>query len=194
MLFPIPIFIPQFPYVQIKEVSIFEGRTVYEKHSMGTDGEITGDWQKDLINKNRQLLLDNQVPINKIRFVFTPIFTYDIDNNIINPKYDVMLPINGSNGLFAKNAPLIELNKPKNLISVTVHNYKVEDNYEFIKLMAKKTKRGLVYFVVDEMVDDFFKKEKKHYYSGVDAEIIRLINLDDAIEYYKFDTVDENEL
>lgn len=188
MLIPFPIFIPMFPYVQFKEVSIFEGKTVYEKHSMGDDGELQ-DWQKELVKINKALLLDNRVPINKVRFVFQPSFTYDVDKNIINPKYDVMLPINGSNGKVNEKAPLIEIGKPSKFISVNVISYKVDDNYEFIKHMVKKAKRGVAIFIVDEMVTNL-KGVKERYHSSVDSNIIRMINLDDAIEYYKFDTVD----
>lgn len=187
-MIPVPMFIPVFPYIQIKEVSIFEGRTIYEKHSFGNDGEITADWQKDLINKNRQLLLDNQVPINKIRFVFQPSFEYDVDKNIINPKYDTMIPIDGGTGKVKMGQPEINIGRPENLIYVPVITYKVDDNYAFIKHMVKKTKRGIAIFIVDEMITNL-KGEKEHYHSSVDCEVIRLINLDDAIEYYKYDTV-----
>lgn len=90
----IPTLIPQYPYIKFKKVNIFEGKTIYEKRSVGNDGELL-DWQKELITKNRNLLLDNQVPINKIRFVFQPSFEYDVDKNVINPIYDVMIPIDG---------------------------------------------------------------------------------------------------
>jgi hypothetical protein len=69
MLFPIPIFSTNYPYINIhlKEVKFFKNKIVYEKHIVGNSGEYNDD-QKTLINKNKQLLLDNQVSINKIRF------------------------------------------------------------------------------------------------------------------------------
>jgi hypothetical protein len=128
----------------------------------------------------------NQVPLDKIRFVFNPCFTYDADKNIVNPKYEIFIPLRkDGSGLFDNKAPVIEFNKPEKLMMVSVSNYKVDDNYDFIKQMVKKSKRGVVIFIAD---DTTFLNEPYHY--SVDTEVIRLINLDEAIEYYKFDAVE----
>lgn len=137
-----------------------------------------------LVARNQELLLLNQIPLAKIRFVFQPNFTYDVDKNVINPPYEMFLPLRkDGSGLFDKDAPVIELGKPKNLMMVGVNNYKVDDNYAFIKHILQGTKRGIAIFLVDEMVDDLFGhgEEKIHYYSSVDAENLRLINLDEAV-------------
>lgn len=178
MLFPIPIFLPTYPYLGYKYINIFKNKIVYEKHSMYY-GEIS-ESLKTLINTNKQLLLDNHVPINKIRFVFQPIFTYDIDNNIINPKYDILLPINGNNGLFAKDHPVIEINKPKNMIKIPINSYCVEDNYKFIKHLVKNSKLGVVIMIANEVVTHLDGSEILYEFS-VDSEVLRLINLDDVI-------------
>ncbi len=179
MILPIPIFLSTYPYVKIKNINIFKDKIVYEKHTLGNNGEISNSF-KALVNTNKQLLLDNQVPINKIRFVFQPSFTYDIDNNIINPKYDIALPINGNNGLFANDQPVIEINKPKNIMMIPVNSYKVDDNYEFIKSILKNSKLGVVIMLADEIVTKF-DGSKEPYQFSVDSEVIRLINLDEAI-------------
>jgi hypothetical protein len=185
MLIKLPIFVSHFPYVQFKDIKIFESKTVYEKYSVGND--VISDLQKKIVDENRQLLLDNRVPLNKIRFVFTSEFTYDIDKNIINPKYDVMLPIKISDGNVCEKSPLIEIGKPENCIVVRVNTYKVPDNYKFIKFLIKESKKGVVIFIADDMTILNHKKEPYHF--SVDSEYIRLINLDDAIEFYKFDTL-----
>jgi hypothetical protein len=179
MLFPIPIFLPSYPYIGCKYVNIFKNKIVYEKHTLGSNGEVSNLF-KVLVNTNKQLLLDNNVPINKIRFVFQPTFTYDIDNNTINPKYDVLLPINGNNGLFANDHPVIEINKPKSLIRISVNSYRIDDNYEFIKHVVKNSKLGVVIMLANEIVTHLDGSEEPYNFS-VDSEVIRLINLDEAI-------------
>jgi hypothetical protein len=166
------------------KINVFEGRTVYEKHTVG--GDLLTDQQRGLIKLNRKLLLDNQVPINKVRFVFSPTFTYDVDKDVINPKFDMMLPLNGSTGLFKKKAPVIEIGKPEKLIRVVIDSYKVNDNYELITDMLNYGKRGVVIFLVDEMIANFIvdKGIPQAYHFGVDTEVIRIVSLDATIEHY----------
>lgn len=151
------------------------------------------DELRSLVARNQELLLLNQVPLKKIRFVFQPNFSYDVIKDRINPPYDVFIPLqkNGS-GLFDNTAPVIELGKPEKLMMVGVNNYKVQDNYAFIKELAKNTKRGIAIFLVDEMVDNFgnLTNEKIHYYSSVDAEILRLIDLDEAVAVHEVEVVE----
>jgi len=176
MLIPIPIFIPQFPFVK------FEKRHSPNEYLRVKTGECKiGDTFKVLMKKNRDLLLLNQVPINKVRFIFHPCFTYDIDKDIINPPYDIFIPLRkDGSGLFDKNAPVIELNKPNKLKIISVDNYKVNDNYAFIKEMIKNSKRGVVIFLADEVSKDF-KGNDMFYRSEVDSEVLRITNLDEVV-------------
>ena len=160
------------------KINPFKGKPVYVKYPMGSN-IITSDQEK-LIAKNRKLLLDNQVPINKIRFVFSPTFTYDVDKNIINPKYDVMLPVD-VNGKLVKDAPVVEVNKPHTMVLVGVSSYYAIDNFAFIKTMLKNSKKGLVIF----LEDGIFLEYGTHDDYGVDTEVLRIANLDDAVEYMK---------
>jgi len=159
-----------------KTINIFKNKVVYEvvyeKYVMGGDKNL--DWQKVLIAENRKLLSENQVPINKIRFVFQPVFQYDIDKNEINPEYVIMLPVN-ENQLFNKKAPVIEIKKPKNLINVSVQSYRMSDNYEFLKQLVKKSKRGVVIYV---------SNQSPLYKYSVNDEVIRIAILDDEIKKY----------
>jgi hypothetical protein len=177
----IPIFLER---IVTKVANVFEGKTVYEKYTLG-GGELS-DHQKSLVKLNRNLLLENQVPINKVRFVFGPTFTYDVDKDVINPKYEAMLPLNGTTGLFQKKAPVIEIGKPEKLITISVESYKVNDNYELIADMLNYGKRGVAIFIVDEMVANFIvdKGIPQRYHFGVDTEELRIVSLDAIVEYY----------
>jgi hypothetical protein len=177
---PIPIFISEFPYVKFKK------RYSPNEYKRFDNSVELNQKSKDMIKTNRDLLSLNQVPLDKIRFVFNPCFTYDVDKNIINPKYETFIPLRkDGSGLFDNKAPVIEFGKPEKLMMVTVLTYKVDDNYEFIKEMIKKSKRGVVIFIADDTT--FFNEQ---YQFSVDSEVIRLVNLDEATEYYKFNTVE----
>lgn len=167
------------------EINPFKAKIVYERYVMG-DKTLTIH-QENLVAENKKLLLDNQVPIGKIRFVFSPMFDYDVDKNIINPVYDVMIPVDAKSGKSVKNAPEISVNKPHNLIKIPVETFSVNDNYEFLKTLLKKSKRGLVIFIVDEMVASYLidKGIPLRYHFSVDTDCIRIANLDAVIERYK---------
>lgn len=173
---PIPIFIPLFPYIDIKykEINFFRDKIIYEKHTFGNDGNYHNNLLTT-VNKNKTYLLDNNVPINKIRFVFQPTFNYDIDNDIINPKYDVLLPINGNTGLFCSNEPEITINCPKNMMMISVDSYRFDDNYKFLKNVVKNTKKGIVIYVSDNPNEEFC----------VNDDIIRIAVLDEIINDLK---------
>jgi len=166
----------------LKDFNFFKGRTVYEKHTAGRNK--TTKKQEELIRINRNLLLEHRVPVNKIKFVFQPNFEYDVDKNEVCPVYQMMLPINGNNGLFAKGEPIIEIGKPKNLMLVNVGSYKFDDNYEYLKDLLKTSKRGIAIFITDEMINDLHTGKLEPYKFSVDDEVIRLANLDAAVEHY----------
>jgi hypothetical protein len=182
MNIPMPILIPMFPFVKFeKRYSPNEYKKVI---SNDKDTQFYKDFMK-LIKKNRDLLISNQVPLNKIRFTIQPCFIYDIDNDVVNPTYEMFLPLRkDGSGLFDNNAPVIELNKPKNLMLVNVRSYKVDDNYTFIKQMTKNSKKGVVIFIVDKKID-VMNGRQESYYSSVDSEILRIADLDMAIAEYE---------
>lgn len=166
-----------------KILGIFRKKIIYEKHRLG--GNTRQKWQQELIRKNQNLLTENGVSLNKIRFVFQPCFQYDIDANQINPAYDIFFPINTDTGLFVKDSPIIEKNKPLNVMSIVVGNYQMADNYAYLKEVLKRSKRGIVIFIADEMVNDLFTGEPQPYKFSVDDEVIRFAVLDDAVAHYK---------
>lgn len=182
MNIPVPVLIPMFPFVK------FEKRYSPNEYKKVISNNKNSQFYKDfqlLVTKNRDLLISNQVPLNKIRFTYQPCFTYDIDNDIVNPTYEMFIPLRkDGSGLFDNKAPVIDLNKPKNLMMVNVHNYKVDDNYAFIKQMVKNSKKGIVIFIVNKIFDTMDGTQEL-YYSSVDSEILRIADLDRAIVEYE---------
>jgi len=164
------------------KINIFKGRTVYEKYTLGTTS-VTA-MEQNLIKKNQNLLTDHGVPINKVRFVFHPQFNYDVDKNVINPVYHAFFPMNGNNGRFAKDEPVIEVGKPDNLMTVVVGSYKFDDNYAYLKETLKRCKRGIAIMINDEIVNGL-QGEPIPYKFSVDDEVIRFAVLDDAVAHYK---------
>lgn len=139
---------------------------MYKKYTIN-DRPLTPE-MKSLIKVNQRLLLDNNIPIKKVRFVFTPLFQYDIDADEINPKYDVLLSPNIL-------LPPIYIDKPQNMVEVRVSNYYTENNYEKIRELVKSSNTGIVIYLSEkELEDEVFYGHR----FGVDSETIRLVDLD----------------
>jgi hypothetical protein len=175
-IIPFPIFISEFPFIKFKKR--FSPNEYMRVPSMPLNLNLK---DKTLITRNRHLLSLNQIPLNKIRFVFQPAFSYDIDKDVINPQYETFIPLRkDGSGLFDNKAPVIEFGKPEKLVMIVVNNYKVNDNYVFIKQLLKNSKRGIVIFLADD-IGEKISSEYKYY---VDSEIIRLSDLDEEVEKY----------
>ena len=142
----------------------------------GNHDEMKQDF-KLLIKKNRDLLSLNGVNLNKIRFVFTPNFLYDIDADIIDPNYMIFMPKTKKK----KNNkyPIVEINRPKNVVGVTVRNYNAVDNYELLKAMTKKSKKGIVIYIIEHKNAIDTDGKSFNYEFGVDGETLRLKDLDE---------------
>jgi hypothetical protein len=151
-------FTSKFPFIRITGIVKY-----VNQHA---NAEINS-YQKNLINLNRNLLLFNQVPINKIRFVFQPTFIYEVDADRVNPEYDVLTPTNRITGNVISSLPKIEMNKPLNIIYITVNTYRTINNYDLLKQLLKKSKRGVVIYISDV--------------ESVNNDMIRFINLDEEI-------------
>jgi hypothetical protein len=171
----IPIFTSKFPFLKFKKRD-----TPYEYVLIFTQNlTILNEKEKVLIRKNKELLSLNQIPLNKIRFIFKPTFTYDVDHNIINPHYETFMPLRkDGSGFFDDNAPVIEINKPKNLLKLAVDTYRTNDSYAIIKQMVKKSKRGVVIFIADYTVSLHDERTSPYEYS-VDGEVLKIFNLNE---------------
>jgi len=149
----------------------------YQRFDVGDD---FGDDFKALAKKNRELLTLNGVNLNKIKFIFTPTFHYDLDNNVVNPQFTMMIPLrNDGSNLFDNNAPVVEIGKPKNLVMDSVRSYKVDDNYVFLKELTKKSKRGIVIYIIEHQDAVKLDGTLFSYEFGVDSEELRLRDLDE---------------
>ena len=142
----------------------------------GNHDEMKQDF-KLLIKKNRDLLSLNGVNLNKIRFVFTPNFLYDIDADIIDPNYMILMP--ETKRKKTNKYPIVEINRPKNVVGVTVRNYSAANNYELLKAMTKKSKKGIVIYIIEHKNAIDTDGKSFNYEFSVDAEILRLRDLDE---------------
>jgi hypothetical protein len=160
-----------------KLISFFNKNEVnYINYKMGDTGELSPE-QMELIKSNRKILSENGIPVNKVRFVFTSTFQYDIANDIINPTYDMMIPIN-KYGMIRDDVPKIGINKPVKLIDIIAYTYYGEDNYEILSQMLSNSKRGVVVMI---------RKDKTaNYCFGVDTYLFRAANLDEEVAKYEF--------
>jgi hypothetical protein len=116
--------------------------------------------QKELLKSSRRILIDNRVPLNKLKFVFETQFIYDIDKNTINPVYKQLVPN-------SKKHHIIEIGVPQNTMNIFLGENRTYNNYELLKDLLRKSKKGIV-ILVDVDYDD----------------VMWLANLDDAIDYY----------
>jgi len=117
--------------------------------------------QKEAIKLCKRILMDNKVPLDKIKFVFESSFIYDLDKNIINPIYKQLIPKN-------KKSHVIEIGKSHNTMVIYLGQHMTVDNYAYLKETLKKSKRGVVVLIDVIGYDD----------------ILWMANLDDAIMFY----------
>ena len=123
--------------------------------------------QQELIKSCKNVLVDNGVPVHKIRFVLEPSFMYDLDKKRINPTYKQLIPGN-------KKMPVIEVNKPLNNMMIFVGEYRTFDNFQILKDVVKRSKIGVVVWA-----------------NNIDfSDTIGFVNLDDAVEFYHEHIID----
>lgn len=178
-----PVFSLHYPYVKIEKYRPFKKKITYKPFDMGGDSMNNDEIMRELVKWNKGLLLNNQVPISKIRFVFQPSFTYDVDRDVVNPKYQVMLPVD-EKGLFVKDAVVVEIGKPANIIRVNVKSYRTDNNYEYLKVILKYSKKGVAIYIGTDNQINYFTGEADHVKFSVDCEVIRFANLDEEIQEY----------
>ena len=128
--------------------------------------ELTPE-QKIKIKEAKDLLNFHGIPLNKVRFAFDRTFTYDVDANVVNPKYTVLRPRK-------RKYHVIEIGKPENLMSISMGLYQTDDdNFVNVKKIIKKSKRGVVIMLDLSSIDFHFN------YSFLMA------NLDNAVDFHK---------
>lgn len=144
-------FTNKFPFIGFKK------KISLTKHTVD---DIPDNIKQNLIATSKEQLIENRIPLRKIRFVFEKSFMYDVDNNIINPPYKIINPTK-------KKHSVIEIGKPKNIMTVFLGENRTYDNFTFLKQMMRKSKRGVALLVGDDY-----------------DEVMWLSNLDNATEFY----------
>jgi len=147
--------ISKFPFIKFEKSGYI---------TVSVNGKELTDHQKEMIKFVRGILSVNQIPINKIRFVFAPTFLYDIDKNEINPVFQLMIP----KYPFRRKKGIIEIGKPLNTISIKFSDFVNIDDDEIIKPVVKASKKGVVMYI-DEAT-----------FNG----IVGACNLDTCIKHY----------
>jgi hypothetical protein len=156
--------IRKFPFFKIVEV-----QTPPNFDTVIVNGEELTEVEKKQIKNAKDLFTRNEIPINKVRFVFDFTFTYDVDKDIVNPKYTVLVPRKKKKGNHS-----LEIGVPENLMTIEVGVYQTDyDDYNNIRSIIKSTKKGVV--IKLNHIDQF---------SGLDHDIL-MANLDGAIEFHK---------
>jgi len=133
------------------------------------NGEELTELEKKQIKAAKDLFILQQIPLNKVRFVFDFKFTYDIDKDIVNPKYTVLVPRKKK-----KNNHPIEIGVPENLMTISVGVYQTDyDDFNNVRSIIKNTKKGVV-----------VKLSHIEHFSGLEHDML-MANLDKAIEFQK---------
>jgi hypothetical protein len=153
-------FTSKFPYITYRRILKPEDFITITMNSEELSLE-----QKNEIKAAKELLTFQGIPLNKVRFVFERTFTYDVDADIVNPKYTVLQP----KKKFKKAHP-VEIGKPVNFMTISVGLYQTDhDNYESVKKIIKGSKRGVVINLGFASLDYTFL----------------MANLDNAVDFYK---------
>jgi hypothetical protein len=147
----------KFPFIKFQKKFKSENyKIITLNNNKLTNNQIT------LIKSCKNILLENQIQLNKIKFVCEQSFMYDIDNNVINPKYQRMIPIK------IKRKPIIDISKPQNIMTIFLGENRTDNNFELLKKLTKNTKKGIVMLANNSDLND----------------VMWLANLDNAIDYY----------
>lgn len=129
-------------YIQNIILYFTEGN-FYRKYNctIANNIELTEE-QKRVIEEIKFVLKINLIPLDKIRFVFNSEFEYDVDRNVVNPRYSIYTP---RPNIFGKtNYPMMTLNKPYNLKKAIVPFFRIDEKFVFLRELIRRSKRGIV--------------------------------------------------
>jgi hypothetical protein len=116
--------------------------------------------QKEMLKSCKNVLTENKIALSKLKFVFDKSFSYDVDNNVINPTYKQLVPN-------SKKHHTIEIGVPINLMTVFLGENRTYNNYSLLKEKIRKSKRGVAILVSDDY-----------------DEVMWLASLDDAHDFF----------
>ena len=157
-------FIRKYPFIKIIP-------KIVDYNSVIVNEKVLSDEEKRQIKEAKEILSLHQIPLNKVRFVFDVKFTYDITNNIVNPRYVKLIPKKKT-----KHDQSIDVDAPTDLMTILVGTYQTDyDDFKNVREIIRKSKKGVVITLDDSGSGNL---------SGLDYNIL-MTNLDSAIEFYK---------
>jgi hypothetical protein len=153
------VFISKFPFI--------ENRVVFKPEDYTTiivNGKPLTTAQRETIRIAKNVLSREQIPLNKIRFVFDRTFEYDVDTDTVNPKYKRLVP-----KIQSKKIHPIEIGKPENIMEIHLGLY----DFDYIKDVVKSSKMGVVMMLM-----------RGSEGAGITHDVL-MANLDGAIAMFK---------
>ena len=156
-------FIKKYPFIKIiPKIVDYESIIVNEKQ--------LSDEEKRQLKEAKEILSLHQIPLNKVRFVFDIKFTYDVTNNIVNPRYVKLIPKKKT-----KYDQSIDVDAPTDLMTILVGTYQTDyDDFKNVREIIRKSKKGVVIMLGDSGSGNL---------SGLEYNIL-MANLDAAIDFH----------
>ena len=153
----------KFPFIKIiPKIVDYESIIVNEKQ--------LSDEEKRQLKEAKEILSLHQIPLNKVRFVFDIKFTYDVTNNIVNPRYVKLIPKKKT-----KYDQSIDVDAPTDLMTILVGTYQTDyDDFKNVREIIRKSKKGVVIMLGDSGSGNL---------SGLEYNIL-MANLDAAIDFH----------
>ena len=118
----------KFPFIKIiPKIVDYESIIVNEKQ--------LSDEEKKQLKEAKEILSLHQIPLNKVRFVFDVKFTYDVTNNIVNPRYVKLVPKKKT-----KYDQSIAIDAPTDLMTILVGTYQTDyDDFKNVREIIRKS-------------------------------------------------------
>ena len=156
-------FIRKYPFIKvIPKIVDYESVIVNEK--------VLSEEEKRQIKEAKEILSLHQIPLNKVRFVFDMKFTYDVTNNIVNPRYVKLIPKKKT-----KYDQSIDVDAPAELMTIIVGTYQTDyDDFKNVREIIRKSKKGVVIMLDDSGSGNL---------SGIEYNIL-MANLDVAVNFH----------
>jgi hypothetical protein len=154
----------KFPFIKIVTIPKIVG---YE--SVIVNEKQLSDEEKKQLKEAKEILSLHQIPLNKVRFTFDIKFTYDVTNNIVNPRYVKLIPKKKT-----KYNQSIDIDAPTELMTILVGTYQTDyDDFKNVREIIRKSKKGVVISLNDLGTGKI----------GLDYSIL-MANLDAAINFH----------
>jgi hypothetical protein len=156
-------FIGKYPFIEIVP-------NIVDYKSVIVNEKQLSDEEKRQLKEAKEILSLHQIPLNKVRFVFDMKFTYDVTNNVVNPRYVKLIPKKKT-----KHDQSIDIDAPADLMTIIVGTYQTDyDDFKNVREIIRKSKKGVVIMLDDSGSGNL---------SGIEYNIL-MANLDVAINFH----------